>query len=149
MRFHYTNGREYHAPTIVGEGKCKNSSSYVGLDEVLERLEPRDLVFRLDIGDLFEGRVIELASGRSELPLERISGQRGAGVEARGKHLMWHLVNGHVIHSHMGMTAFESLPRKSRRQPARLSNMLEREKSCWTRLLDMAMAMAWPWLWPW
>ncbi len=52
------------------------------------------------------GRVVEEAVGSDHFRLDasRLVGRTTREVESRGKHLLVHLDDGHVIHSHMGMT---------------------------------------------
>jgi len=66
-----------------------------------------DTIFRTarNLRPTLEGRTIDDArSRRPDLDLDPIRGQLVPSIETRGKHLLMHLENGHVIHSHMGMT---------------------------------------------
>ena len=45
-----------------------------------------------------------VANGTPNVASDRISGRVVTATEALGKHLLIHLDNGHVIHTHMGMT---------------------------------------------
>ena len=66
-----------------------------------------DTIFRTatTLRPAMEGGVIERATVRDGfIEPDSLTGGTVKSIEARGKHLLMHLSNEHVIHSHMGMT---------------------------------------------
>ena len=71
------------------------------------RMPEGDTIFRTaaQLRPIIDGQLIESTSGKVAPRLEPpLVGQRIVGTEARGKHLLLHLSDTRVIHSHMGMT---------------------------------------------
>lgn len=64
-----------------------------------------DTIYRAAVAlrPVMDGKWVAAARAR-ELPAATLVGRKVAGIEARGKHLLMHLDDRSVLHSHMGMT---------------------------------------------
>jgi endonuclease-8 len=66
-----------------------------------------DTIFRtaVNLRTAIVGHVVQsLQSRESDAGLQSLVGHRISAVEARGKHLLMHIDDGRVLHSHLGMT---------------------------------------------
>jgi endonuclease-8 len=81
---------------------------------------------------LCDRAILSAESRLPTVPADRLTGRRAASIEARGKHLLMHLDNGDVIHSHMGMTGSWHVYRPGQpwQKPERLAALTLRLDAC-------------------